>query len=463
MILILLSCLMLCSANVLLSLACLWTLPILVLLTWRRSEPCILPYVVFFQWLQISLKVFRYDFYNAPLENVGFSGGACEITTAIWLMLLGLVVLVLGILTGKGTSRKGVIKDESIGKSNTIKTYFLWYLFLTIGTLWFSSRTFVVLGISQFLVVVFRLKWVVLFCYVYLSIEKGRARDKYLLGACILFEMIIGFLGYFSTFKMVFIIIAIAYLSVVGPVVKARTVAIVALLMIFVLMLGLIWTSIKSEYRITLNQGWSGQVVTISNMDRFKVLSELVGQLGISDLIDAGGSICRRIEEVDFMGYTLLNVPSIVPHENGKLFLKAIMHVLRPRLLFPNKEVLDDSADTKLYSGVHVAGSDEGVSIGIGYMAYAYVDFGILGMYISIYLLGLLAGRIYSFFCYSIPNKLFGQGCCVVVLMGITQTETSFFKVFGGLVSSFLVLSVLCYSIRHFSNKYALARREITH
>ncbi len=69
-----------------------------------------------------------------------------------------------------------------------------------------------------------------------------------------------------------------------------------------------------------------------------------------------------------------------------------------PRFLFPDKPVLDDSERTRTYTGMNVAGMEQGTSIGIGYIGESYVDFGPVKMFAPIFLLGLLYGLIYRFF-----------------------------------------------------------------
>ena len=51
-----------------------------------------------------------------------------------------------------------------------------------------------------------------------------------------------------------------------------------------------------------------------------------------------------------------------------------------------------------MYTGSRVAGTEEGTSIGIGYMAESYIDFGPIYMFVPILLLGVFYGLIYRYF-----------------------------------------------------------------
>ena len=83
-----------------------------------------------------------------------------------------------------------------------------------------------------------------------------------------------------------------------------------------------------------------------------------------------------RLSYVDFFAVVLETVPSQLPHENGALWLDAITRPFMPRLFFPSKTVIDDSERTNYYTGLGVAGAEEGTSISLGYVAESYIDFG---------------------------------------------------------------------------------------
>ena len=61
---------------------------------------------------------------------------------------------------------------------------------------------------------------------------------------------------------------------------------------------------------------------------------------------------------------------------------------------FPNKEVLDDSRMTNYYTAKRYDDLSRGTSIGLGYMAEFYIDFGKYFMFIPVFFLGCLYGFI---------------------------------------------------------------------
>src|SRR5207247_92942 len=103
--------------------------------------------------------------------------------------------------------------------------------------------------------------------------------------------------------------------------------------------------------------------------------------------------LVARIDSIWQFSLVLERVPREIPHENGKLTSRAIKHVLTPRILFPNKPSLGtDSWLPIYYAGISVG---EGTSVGIGYMAEFYVDFGYPGMFLPLLAYGVMLGGFY--------------------------------------------------------------------
>src|SRR5205823_12744106 len=119
-------------------------------------------------------------------------------------------------------------------------------------------------------------------------------------------------------------------------------------------------------------------------------------------------------------------------------------HVFTPRFLFPDKPALDDSERTRLYTGLQVAGMEAGTSIGIGYVGESYVDYGPLGMFAPIFLLGALYGLINRFFVTRTRYKLLGSALAVSILVfNAYEIETSNIKLVGGVIAAALVAIVI--------------------
>jgi hypothetical protein len=151
-----------------------------------------------------------------------------------------------------------------------------------------------------------------------------------------------------------------------------------------------------------------------------------------------------RVSYVNFLALCIINVPSQVPHEDGALWLEAVQHVMMPRFLFPSKAALYDSERTTMYTGQQVAGVAESTSIGMGYVAESYVDFGPFLMFAPIFALGAFYGLIYRWFAIRSRLPLAGTAIATAILVfGGYTIETSCAKLLGGNLSASLIFGVV--------------------
>ena len=127
-----------------------------------------------------------------------------------------------------------------------------------------------------------------------------------------------------------------------------------------------------------------------------------------------------------------------------KLWLGALKHVFMPRILFPNKPILNDSERTRLFTGLGVAGAKQGTSISIGYIGESYIDFGKWLMAVPIFLLGWLYGWIYSFFVSRDSSHLVGFAIATAILLfSAILIESSNIKIVGGIGTSLIAFALL--------------------
>jgi hypothetical protein len=169
-----------------------------------------------------------------------------------------------------------------------------------------------------------------------------------------------------------------------------------------------------------------------------------VGGLNAEKLGEGFEDSMLRISYVTFFAHCMVQVPAEVPYEKGALWFGAVQHTFMPRLFFPNKPEIDDSTRTAKYTGMDVAGREEGASIGIGYMAESYIDFGPYFMFIPIFLLGVFYGWTYRFFAFRRSYTLLGVAVAIVILVfGAGSIETSNVKLVGGNATCLLVMGLL--------------------
>ena len=73
------------------------------------------------------------------------------------------------------------------------------------------------------------------------------------------------------------------------------------------------------------------------------------------------------------------NVPNDLPFQDGAHIGATVIHVLQPRLFFPDKPpLLSDTDVVEKYTGLHFGDSSSaGISVSLGYLAELYIDFGV--------------------------------------------------------------------------------------
>ncbi|MBE0545461.1 MAG: hypothetical protein IH623_29340 [Verrucomicrobia bacterium] len=411
-------------------------LPVLASLLWFQGEPPVLLFACYYQWLQASVAIFYTDFYGISLGSSG-----PQLVQATWLSLLGILVLGTGMRLAL-VKRSTKVAEQAASESGQLRPGAIFALYLAAYTgLYFVGKVaLLVPGLRQVLVASGSLKWVLVFLLAYAVARQHRAYG--LLAIAVALEFFTGILGFFSGFKGVFFVLLVVLPSA-HLILRGWHLAQFSAAAAIVLALALVWTVIKADYREFLNQGSGQQVVLVPVPERVAKLQDLVSGLNLHAMEEGLDNLILRVGYVNYFALTLVNVPHNLPHERGQLWLGAVKHVLMPRMLFPDKPVLDDSARTSYYTGMMVAGAEQGTSISIGYMGESYIDFGRAGMFAPILLLGLFYGGIYRFFVHSSRHAVLGYAFATAILIfGAYNLETSNVKLVGGNVMAFLVMAL---------------------
>ena len=428
------------TANPLLSVTSIFVLPLFMILLWRQDEPPVLLFAVFFQWVQVSSKVFHANLLGLPLEE--FSQ-IRTIDSAVWLGLIGLVILVFGIHV--------VIRHINVNRSQSnleldqisISRVFIVCFVATVLTQFVFEFGALPLKFKQIFLTIMSLRWAFVYILGYLVIKRKQYYHYY----AIIFglELVAG-IGFFAGFKSILFVTLIVLFTTSFPI-KLKTFVLTSAVVVTLLLTGLAWTSIKEEYRNYLNQGSGQQEVRVGKAEQLKKIGELVGELDGNDLKNAAEPMFHRLAYVDYFAKAIEYVPNYAPYERGSLWGASILHVLRPRILFPDKPILpSDSEITMQYTGEMLASGQQGTSISLGYMAENYIDFGRYGMFAPILLLGMLWGFVYLYFVTRPRMLLFAYGFTTTILIHTYQFEMAGIKLLGTVLSKFILMAVIFYA-----------------
>ena len=275
-----------------------------------------------------------------------------------------------------------------------------------------------------------------LFVYV---MSTGRG-TKFLLGA-ILFEIGIGFTGFLSDFRGVFIFLGVAAIAarvrMSGSATAATFIAAGALIS-----LALFWTSVKGEYRHFAAGSEESQEIKAGLSERMAYLGGKALSSGSMSVGDSAYMLLRRLAYTDIFA-SVIDVqdlaPEIIPMRQWS---EGVGHVLMPRFLFPGKPPLVDSDVymrlTRRYLAEEIRA---GTSISVGYMGENYADLGFPGMLLGMGLIGLmLAGLVRLVMNFKLPLVM-REGIVMGLAFNMSRdgVEVSLPKILGAMFMFFLV------------------------
>ena len=161
------------------------------------------------------------------------------------------------------------------------------------------------------------------------------------------------------------------------------------------------------------------------------------------DKIDYGDAVKRLFERI---GYTELFARVLARQDAGSLpsgfnfYSSAVQHVFTPRILFPDKAALNNSKITTALLGMRI---DRDTSIGVGYVAQAYVDFGAPGFLIPVFLIGLLSGAVANYFMTRSAPLMIREAFATAALFQSFQFAADIDKALGGFVVGCLALGLM--------------------
>jgi hypothetical protein len=228
-------------------------------------------------------------------------------------------------------------------------------------------------------------------------------------------------------------------------------------------MLGLLWMSIRVEYRKEYVEVDKFQTSRAARVERIGSLTSTFLSGESTNLWAATDTLVDRLWTVYYPALALSRVPSALPHTNGTILGAALVHIVTPRVFFPNKpELPSDSEEVRKYSGVYVAGREANTSIAFGYAPEAYIDFGIPLMFVPVFVFGVAAGLLYGLFSRLIRHRdLFVAFATVTFWLTIYLFERSWATMLGVSLGFMIYLGLPIVLLDRFLLiRYANERRE---
>jgi hypothetical protein len=272
----------------------------------------------------------------------------------------------------------------------------------------------------------------------------------------LLFEVGLGFTGYFAGFREPLVMGFIMMTEIFNPR-KAGHWGLMAAVVLVLSATSLVWMSVRDEYR----EDFSDELATATRADRLErvqSLADAANLTGVRALRNTGYALADRMWTIYYPALALERVPTYLPHENGRIIGTALLHLVTPRALFPNKAPLpSDSEMVRKYSDVNVAGAERGTSIAFGYAAESYVDFGIPLMFLPVLVWGIVAGVTYQLTLRVIYHRELAISVATVIFwLSLYLFERSWVKTLGLHVTLLVYLGGVTFLL----DRFLMGRRQ---
>lgn len=384
-------------------------------------------------WLSITIKIFYADIVGIPYVELSRSQNIINTT---YLSLIGFCIFCAGIWVAirslKLTNEK---MNELFNDSVNFNRILFVYGVVAILNVSLKSFVFYFPGLSQLFSGLLQIKLGFLFIIIFYAFRTRK--NLLIVFFIILAEVVLSLFSFFSSFKDI-LITAFVIIALFPNKLSPRETFIAVLIGCGFFYSVFIWQSIKGDYRKFLNAGERSQSVVVGQDEALKKLKELSENSSTINKDDVIYQTIDRISYIEFFSQATDNVPAKIPHENGKIWRDNILHILQPRILFPDKGVIDDSKMVNKYATRKVAGAKQGASFSLGYMAESYIDFGQYLMFIPIFFVGWLLGYVYKIIIQQSINYMWGFTIVSPLWINFNSNGTPGTKIFGWILMYYI-------------------------
>jgi len=405
------------------------------------EAPPVLALALTFQWLQVTLGVYYHGLTGRPLLSVDQS----DYRPMVFIGLGCVVALGIGLALGNRwlsrslSARRGPRVDLPV----TFRTLAVAYVVTTAANGAVRQAAWLVPGLTQGILAMSFLRLGLLFL-LFRRLCRPVFQTKWialLLGV----EVVFGFTGFFAGFREPLMMAALAFIEIFDRRRSRHWLAAAALATVMAAS-GVLWMGIRTAYRQDFEiDGFADS--SPSRLSRVGSLSsEWLGQ-DLDGVLADVDLLVERVWAVYYPALALQRVPAVLPHEDGAILLAAVRHLVTPRLFFPEKApLLSDSEMVRKYSGLWVAGEEEGTSIAFGYAVESYVDFGLPWMFLPVLAYGLLMGMAYPALLHVIRHRDLATALVAVVFwLSLFLFERSWVKTLGLSVTLLVFLGSLAF------------------
>ncbi|PYR15801.1 MAG: hypothetical protein DMF95_35010 [Acidobacteria bacterium] len=269
------------------------------------------------------------------------------------------------------------------------------------------------------------------FALFYLILRRLVRSERYAAAAGFaILEVALGMTGFFAEFREPLFIAAVV-LAEQFDYRRVRHWASFAVVAVAAMFAGVLWIGIRGTVRENFDD--RAHFTMTEKLSYTSNLTETWWSGNAQDKLISLDSFVDRMWDVYYPALALARVPGVLPHTNGEMMMVALQHVFTPRILVPGKaDVESDSLQVRKYSGVAVAGPEQGTTISFGYEIQGYIDYGIPGLFVPVLLYAVFMGAAYRFFLRMIRHRELGVAIVTVIFwMSLYAYNRSWAKMLG--------------------------------
>jgi hypothetical protein len=406
--------------------ACTAVLMLVWHVTPREEGPPVLPLALTAQWVQVTSGVYYSGLTGRTLEATEGS----DYRPMVLIGLVCIVALAIGLRAGAELIRRRMpMPDFAPEYVADWKTLVLVYIGGVVVTGVMQELAWRYPTLTQAILALTYARLALLYLLLRRLARPSLRWDLILV--ILAFEVGLGFTGYFSGFKEPMLLAGLAVLEVFEPRRVTHWATAVALAVLLAVA-SVMWMGVRTQFRqdfddevFAASRSVRLQRIQALSTDWFRQSSERVSE-DLDRLVD-------RAWAIYYPALAIARVPDVLPHTDGHMMKAALIHLLTPRIVYPNKPDLpSDSELVRKYAGVWVAGPEQNTSIAFGYAAESYVDFGLPRMFIPVLVFGIVMGIAYEAFSRGVRHRELAVSVVTAMFwMNLYLFERSWAKTLG--------------------------------
>ncbi len=408
----------------------------------KKNVPFAIQFYFLFFFIQIFSVFALLDFTDSTINDLtsNFNLKSTIEISLISMFQLSLMSIVFSYIFNSKHKFNKLEIINSISRYD-FKKLFVFYIFMSFLFPLISTFTSKNASIQQFFMALAVLKDVVLLLFAFhFSFFKKHRRYIILI---FLFEFLIGFISYFSSFKTILFYILIVSLTQ-SVNLSFNKILKLSPIVLFIIIIMSFWSNVKGEYRYFISNGQIGQSINVNAEDASDFIFTKLSTFNFTDFKNGFTLLLRRTQYIEEYQTVRQKVPTIIPHQKGRLTSDAIMFNLTPRFLNPNKKVLDPSSKTSEFTMRQVTNVEQGTSISLGFFADFYIDYGFWGMTLALIAISIILAFFFRWVLFNTKYSIVFNLSLLIAIITHIGTFESDLIFFLGSIRNYLVVYIFC-------------------